>query len=427
MTDIEAEIDRPGPDGFIYPQYGGYCFSNIPSLISRLLGLSTASPLSEISARAGLSGGFSRKVIAFLVDGFGYRQWLRYADRYEFLKRFTANGAVAPITAVFPSTTAASITAIHSGLTPQEHGLLEWWVYFRELGRVIVTLPFMELGGKAQDELLQSGVDAKILFDRQTIYPSLTGSGIRSVNLMHSSISNSAYSSRVLAGSEVVPFQDIHDLMERLVSLVSDVSSRVYIHVYWGAIDAAAHDRGLHSPEYMAELDKFFSSVAVEFLDAVPSEAARDVAILVFVDHGHVAVEPDKTLYLNNYPELVNCLGAGRNGDRIPPWGSARDVFLSLQAEKADTALKILNDALGDEATVLRSADALKSGLFGSGRIHNEFESRIGDILVLPRGNRTLGYELPFRKKFTMLGMHGGLSPDEMLIPLAIANLRNLT
>ena len=80
----------------------------------------------------------SKKVVLFLIDGFGYKQWLNYADKYEFLKRFTKKGVVTPITTVFPSTTAAALTTINSGLTPQEHGLPEWWVYFDEIGKMTI-------------------------------------------------------------------------------------------------------------------------------------------------------------------------------------------------------------------------------------------------------------------------------------------------
>ena len=212
LRDIESEVIAPGPNGFICPQYDHYCFCNIPALAQYLLGAGGSSPLSDISARAGISPPDTGAVIAFLIDGFGYNQWLEYADKYDFLKRFTANGVVAPITSVFPSTTAASVTSIHSGLTPQEHGLPEWWVYFEEIGRIIVTLPFMSLGGNTQDELLQSGVDPAMLFDGDTLYRALGDEGVRSFAFMHKNIANSSYSSRVLTGSQVVAFHDLRDL-----------------------------------------------------------------------------------------------------------------------------------------------------------------------------------------------------------------------
>jgi len=53
--------------------------------------------------------------------------------------------------------------------------------------------------------------------------------------------------------------------------------------------------------------------------------------------------------------------------------------------------------------------------------LHKQFRSRIGDILILPRSNLTVWYEHIKGKKFAMLGMHGGMSPDEMLVPFAVS------
>jgi len=427
LRDIERQIAAKQPEGFVYPQYDGYCFSNIPSAIQYLFGLKSNSPLSVVLDKAGIQPGEDLTIVALLIDGFGYNQWLRYAEKYEFLRRFTENGAVAPVTAVFPSTTAASLTTIHSGLTPQEHGLPEWWVYFEELGQVVVTLPFRPLGGHIQDELLLYGADPKILFDGDTLYGALAESGVPSFNLIHDPISGSAYSSLILSGSEVVPFSDGSDLMARLTGKIGETRPPAYVHVYWDKIDGAAHEHGLHSSQYLAQLDRFFALLTDEFLDRLPSTAAKHSVLLIMADHGQVSVDPEATIYLNDYPELTDCLRTGRGGESVLPWGSARDVFLSVKPERLDEALELLSDALGDRATVVKTETAFKDGLFGRGQPHREFKNRIGDILILPHGNLTLWYERPYHKRFTMLGMHGGLSPDEMLVPFAAARLSELT
>ena len=426
MGDIEKEIGTRQPEGFIDPQYGGYCFASIPSAVEYLFGLNKTSPLSGILDKASICPSDHLSIVALLIDGFGYSQWLKYADKYDFLKRFTGNGVVAPVTAVFPSTTAASLTTVHSGLTPQEHGLLEWWVYFRELGRVIVTLPFMPLGGKIQDQLLSLGVDPKILFDGKTRYGALGESGIRSFNLIHSPIANSAYSSLVFKGSEVVPFGDASDLMARLTGLIAEVQSPSYFQVYWGAIDTAAHEYGPHSRGYLAELDRFFSLLTKEFLGGFPSNRAKQTIMLVMADHGEISVDPECTIYLNEYQELVDGLRIGPDGEKILPWGSGRDVFVGVRQEKKDEVFESLSKALKGKAEVVGSEKALQDGLFGRGDLHKEFKSRIGDILILPQGNLTLHYERPYQRRFTMLGMHGGLSRDEMLVPFAAARVSEL-
>ena len=391
-----------------------------------LFGLEKTNPLSGVLDQAGLCPAPKQTVVALLIDGFGYAQWLRYSDRYEFLKRLTARGVVAPITAVFPSTTAAALTAIHSGLTPQQHGLPEWWVYFRELGQVIVTLPFRPLGGKIQDQLLGSGVDPRILFDGQTWYGSLAESGIQPFNFVHGPLAGSAYSSVVMKNSNVVPYADAPDLMRQLCARVGAAQEPAYFHAYWGKIDEAAHEYGPHSDRCVAEMDQFFSLLQEQFVDRLPSRTAEHTVLLVMADHGQICVEPEKTIYLNEYPELVESLRVGPDGSKILPWGRARDVFVGVRQEKLDEVSGFLSDALKDRATVLQTGKALQYNLFGHGTLHSEFKSRIGDILILPHGNLTLWFERPYQRRFRLLGMHGGLSRDEMLVPLAVARMSEL-
>ena len=85
-----------------------------------------------------------------------------------------------------------------------------------------------------------------------------------------------------------------------------------------------------------------------------------------------------------------------------------------------------LKEALKGKANVIKADEALKDGLFGHGDLHTRFKGRIGDILLLPERNLTLYYERPYRKEFNMLGMHGGLSPDEMLVPFAAVRISDL-
>ncbi len=427
LRDVEEQIARPRSDGFVYPRYGGYCFSSIPPAVRYLFGLRKTTPLSAILDEAKIEPARPQTVISFLIDGFGYRQWLEYAGKYEFLKRLTEKGVVAPLTAVFPSTTAAALTTIHSGLTPQQHGLPEWWVYFEELGQIVVTLPFSPLAGQIQDELLLYGADPEMLFYGKTIYDTLAKSGVPSFNLIHTAISGSAYSSVVMADSDVIPFKDAPDLIHKLLDMVSQQQGPANFQVYWGAIDSAAHEHGVHSTDYLAELDKFFGSLSTYFLDQFPASKSRQTVMLVTADHGQVNVDPKDTLYLDQYAELTQYLRTGRDRGRILPWGSARDVFLATEQGRLEDAFQFLSTLLRDRATILKTDDAVGQGLFGKGKLHQEFRSRIGDILILPHGNLTLWYSRPGHERFRLLGMHGGLSPDEMLVPFGIGRMSDLT
>ncbi len=102
-------------------------------------------------------------------------------------------------------------------------------------------------------------------------------------------------------------------------------------------------------------------------------------------------------------------------------------MFLATEPGRVEVALRFLSAVLKDRTTVIRTDDALGRGLFGKGNLHQQLKSRVGDILILPRGNLTLWYSRPGHERFKLRGMHGGLSPDEMLVPFAATRMSALT
>lgn len=426
LEEIEKQIKEKRRGEFLYPRYESYCFSNIPSAVLYLLGLRKESPLSTVLNKADISPINSKKVVLFLIDGFGYEQWLKYADKYEFLKRCTERGVVAPVTTVFPSTTAAALTTIHSGLTPQEHGLPEWWVYFDELDKIIVTLPFTPIGERGQDKLLDAGADPKILFDGKTIHETLSESKIPSFTFIRDTYANSAYSKTIHRGSETIPFINSSDLLTNLRKKIAEVSTPAYFYVYWDAVDSIAHTYGPHTEQYLAELNGFFYLLQKEFIDKI-GNLAEEISIMITADHGQVNIDPKQTIYLNRYSEVVDNFQVGPSGNKVLPWGSPRDIFLAIKPEKLDNVFDFLAKTFEGKATVIKTEAALERGLFGQGNLHKKFKSRVGNILILPHGNSTIWYEHFKDGKFDLLGMHGGLTADEMLVPFAVARVNQLT
>src|SRR4051812_29489838 len=111
---------------FVKPLYEGYGFAQLPQTIRSLLieGQQQGIPFGE---RDDLYGQYDT-VILFFIDAFGWRFVEKYSD-HPFLKRFVQEGSVNKITSQFPSTTAAHVTSIHTGLNVGQSGLYEWNYY----------------------------------------------------------------------------------------------------------------------------------------------------------------------------------------------------------------------------------------------------------------------------------------------------------
>ncbi len=427
LQEIMDKIEKDkGDSNFIYPYYKKYCFSNIPSTILEFFHIKKKRKnlLSKI-INDNLAIEDVSKVVFFLFDGLGYNLWREYLEKFDFFYNFNKKGIVMPLTSVFPSTTAATLTTINSGLTPQEHGLPEWVTYFKEIDMIVNTLPFSPLGGNGRDDLLKIGISPKILFKGETIYQILEKSGVRSFSFINESYANSAYSRLVHRGSIKVPFNFPRDLAVKLRRSIKEEDGPTYSYVYLDDVDYAGHKYGPHTEEFIDEISSF-SNFFKKFLDGMDQETAKETIILIAADHGILNVSPNQTIYLNKFQELVDSFQISEIGNIIHPTGSPRDIFLHIREDKLEKMFDFLSKKFKDKAQILRTEEAIKMNLFGTGEPIEEFYDRIGNLLILPYGNNTIWYEHIEGKKFEALGHHGGLSREEMLIPFAIANLSDL-
>lgn len=362
-----------------------------------------------------------------MIDGFGYHQWLRHAPQYPFFNRVLERGTLMPITSLFPSTTAASVTTINSDLTPQEHGLIEWYLYLEELDEVIYTLPFTTLDAKDQhDSLLKRGADPRMLFDGTSLHARLGDHGVASHAVLRDLYAKSAYSSVAQAGAKVLPYSSAPDMLVHLRQQLAAAQQPSHFYVYWDEVDHLSHTYEPHSEPYVAELNGLSHLLQTEFLDRVDRRAAEDTVFLVTADHGHVVMKPDETIYLNQWPEVTEALARSTAGKTIPPWGSPREVFLKVDDDRVDEVVAFLSAMLRGKARVVRSQEEADRGLFGIGQEHPRFRKRIGNVLVLPYEGYTVWYQYPGQEKSKHRGMHGGLSREEMLTVLGFATLSDL-
>lgn len=146
---------------FVKPRYDSGGFAGTPKRV-----------------RGHFASGKYDAVILFFVDGLGWRFIERFQDA-PFIKRLTRDGTLEKLTSQFPSTTAAHVTAIHTGLPVGESGVHEWFYYEPLLDRVIAPLLFSFAGDKERDTL-KSLVDSKKLYPNKTIYQALKKFGVDS-------------------------------------------------------------------------------------------------------------------------------------------------------------------------------------------------------------------------------------------------------
>ncbi|HNC62198.1 MAG TPA: alkaline phosphatase family protein, partial [Rhodocyclaceae bacterium] len=116
------------------PDYDGGSILNLIASIGRTCGgrFPDYAPLSLVPEH---SFARARRLLLIVIDGLG-DALLREAGQGTRLAAHRVGG----LTSVFPSTTAAAVTTLMSGLAPAAHGLTGWHMLFEEAGGVLAVL-----------------------------------------------------------------------------------------------------------------------------------------------------------------------------------------------------------------------------------------------------------------------------------------------
>jgi hypothetical protein len=384
------------------PEQGTRCFDQLPATVERLLTGASDGPALEEP----LLGERFQRVAFVYFDAFGWTFLERHAG-HPLFDRARSDGLLTQLTAQFPSTTTAQVTTIHSGLTVAEHGLYEWHVYEPRFDRLITPLLFSFAGDGTRGSLLGQ-IDPDALFPTESIYAGLAEAGVTSSVVLPSAIAGSAPNLALLRGTEVVPFSTADGaLAEASKALAAGAG---YAHVYLDELDSLMHAVGPDDP--LAEAG------ARLVLDAL-AEATFPAGTLVLVtaDHGMSPVDPDRTVYVNElWPELAGHLETGADGKPLAPAGSCRDLFLHAHPEQVATVCAELGGRLDGVADVVPVDELVAEGIFSEPS--QRLRERLANVVVLPHHGEAVYWHEPGRFVQQLHGQHGGLSPQEMEIPL---------
>jgi predicted AlkP superfamily pyrophosphatase or phosphodiesterase len=409
---------------FVHPQYGKNCISAIPNTILHLFGATNQKirlPLEGSAVHDKIN-----KVVLVIIDGFGFNKFLNYHSGDRFLNSLIDKGEVYPLTSVFPSQTTNALTTLNTALTPQEHGLFEYFIYLKEVG-VINAMQFQRLSAKNQKGLTAEGFDPSImLLKKQTIHNTLKDKGVKSFAHLRASNAVNACSKLIFQGSKIVPATNAYESIVSLrKNLQKNSGESAYFFLHLDTLDTVSHDYGPGSFEYYAELSLLTRLLYRELVQKTDAKTAKETLLLVTADHGGVDVNPNETTYINLLPKLLN-FQVGKNRKPILPLGSPREIFLHIKERKLVETKQWLIQKIGHKAKIIETREVAEKGLFGLDPARTEILERTGNLMILPYGDQTVWFENPEGRKISYLGQHGGLSEKEMLVPFAVAQLNSL-
>jgi hypothetical protein len=380
------------------PDYQGGGIVNLTATVIAARGGRAEVPQLRALPAAALAG--AHQVVLLVLDGLGSR-WLARHGAGSAL----AAHRIAEITSVFPPTTATAITTYLTGDAPQQHGLTGWFTWFRELGCVISVLPGTpRYGGVGY---AGAGVDLPALLGHRSIFERLS---TPSVVVSPASIARSDFNLAHLGRARLLPYRSLKQMFRRASRAIRKAREPGYFYLYWPGLDRIGHEHGIESGKAL----EHFHEIDALFWDFVRAIAGTDTAVLASADHGHLDCGANDLVRLEDHPTLAECLA-------MPLCGEPRTAFCYVRPDRVERFTGYCREVLGERFALYPSRDLLDAGLFGPGTPHPRLLERIGDYTLIARGRALIREQLPTEKDFRQIGVHGGLSAEELYVPLCLA------
>lgn len=385
----------------ILPDYAGGSIVNLMRSLGDACGTPTPLPYAPLRETKVSVSETARHVVLLVLDGLGYDYLLRHGQGGHLHDRLCTR-----LTSVFPSTTASAVTTFMSGLAPQQHALTGWHMYFSELDAVAAVLPLTPRGGGAFDAA--GGALPRRLFG----HTPFVGRIRRQPTLISpQAIAGSAFNLYHRGNASVRGYKTLDEMFRLIQDTLRTAEEGTYVYAYYPELDSLAHQHGIESKQVaalFAMLDRAFG----DFLAAIAGSCAT---VLACADHGFIDSPPERQIDLAQFPLLADSLAR-------PLCGERRVVYCYVKPGREARFEDAVRNCLAERADCYRGSELIERGWFGPGAADPRLASRIGDYVLVMRENWTLKDWLPGEKRYEQLGVHGGVSADEMVVPLIVAD-----
>jgi len=375
----------PAEARFVEPRYGDRSLGDVLPAVGRALGLGVPGP-------TGLELPPASAYVVLLVDGLGSRLLDRHAHAAPYLASLLAGDhGQEPMTAGVPSTTATSLTSLGTALTPGAHGLVGFTARVPGTGELLNHL------------FWDRDVDPLEWQPHPTAFSTLRAAGASVTVVNQRAFDGTGLTVAAHRGATFVGADKVGERIAAAVHAARERPSLTYL--YDADLDWTGHRWGVASSQWLMQLS-MIDAEAEQLREALPS----DVRLVVVADHGMVDSPAGSRVDVDDHPELsdgVSLLG-----------GEARFRHLYCQRGAQDDVVAAWSAVLGDRAEVLTRETAVRRGWFGA--VDAAVLPRLGDVVVACHGDLAVVSTTHFPYEHSLVGLHGSLTPEEMLIPVLV-------
>jgi len=360
----------------------------------------------------------AENVVVLLVDGLGYKYIRQNLDGNRFLEDLVSKGSLEYLESIYPSETAAAMTSYYTGLTPSQHGMIGWYMYMQQEEVCIHSLPFRTMDWEDAEE---KGLDVDEMIRGESFTKLISNKGVNCKAVLPSDIVDGKVTEYLLEDSERTGFRGLGDMAVKLRKTIESSEGKNYIFCYIPLIDGISHHEGTESEEYTAEISQLNHALKNQIQEKLDSKDAGNTALILTADHGFINTDIEENIDLFDINGVEELLEEKSDGEKIKPFGGPRNTHLRVQDGQKDKMKDILEKDL--DGRIWTKKEALNQELFGPNKFDG-FEKRLGDIIISHESQATWYGE--GNDESQLIGHHGGLSNQEMEVPLITVKLNEL-
>ncbi len=336
----------------------------------------------------------SKNIILVIIDGMGY-EFLRKHGKGSFLWENTRSR----MTSVFPSTTAAAITTFRTGLPPSRHAVTGWFMHYKELGGVGIPLRFrFRAGGRFNAEPLE-------IFPEKPVFDRIRCS---SYLVQQRHLSATPYTRAFRGRAKILPYTTLNGMFRQAAKAVRKPGKKL-VYVYWPELDHLCHEYGTGDRRAIAHFREIDDAVA----GFTRSLEGTGSTVIITADHGLMNSPKTRQVRLESHPKLQETLA-------LPLCGESRAAYCYVRPSKAKQFEAYVRKNLRHVCHMYKSSELVKKGWFGPGKPDPRLSDRVGDYVLVMKDDYALSDTLAGERKSSHVGRHGGVSREEMHVPLVL-------
>ncbi|WP_300345706.1 alkaline phosphatase family protein [Nesterenkonia sp.] len=376
--------------------------------------------LTSAAAALGLEG-FTNRLgvpessicVVILADGLGEANLAAHTGHARHLGRaWRSSASAAALDTGTPTTTAASLGSLGTGLTPAEHGLVGYDLYAEHLQRVVNML------GRWDPQ-----VDPQKWQPHPSVLTRAEQAGARMVTISRPGFRDSPLTAAALSGGEFFGANRIEIRFALCAEVISEHRSRggalrrgpappLLVYLYVDELDKTGHSSGAGSDKWISMLESL-DSAAGRLASSLHHQYGDQAAVLLTADHGMVNISPEHRIDLSGREDLLT--GVRHTG------GEPRMLHLYSESGCESEVAEAFRSAFGEAVWAVTGDQAIDAGWFGPAAAARSarVRPRIGDVIVAAAADIALFHtDRTGTGPLQMVGQHGSLTEAERRVPL---------